>query len=527
MAGMQRLDDGWTFKESGNVSIEDWLPAAQVPGTIHTDLQHSGIIPDPLIDINELSTRWVAERSWTYRTTFTSPEGPSNAITDLVFEGLDTFATVRLNGNIILSADNMFLEYRTNITEHLVPSGSNELEIEFASALLRGRELLKEHEHEHRFIAHQTEASRLPVRKAQYHWGWDWGPIILTAGIWRPVYLETHLARVEDVWYEGHLSDDLCSISGTLHANVAIADGYTSGSVHFSLSLEDEVVFDYEAHSDGSGNSACAFRLREPHLWHPAGYGHQTRYKLKASVYAPNSEKVLATKTKLIGFRRVQLIQDPDQWGKSFYFRINNVDIFSGGSCWIPASSFLPDTTPKQYRDWIRLLVEGNQIMVRVWGGGIYESSDFYSACDEFGVLAWQDFAMACQSTPTYPSFLKSLEAEAKYNVSRLRMHPSLVIWCGNNEDWQIQEKYNLEYEFDGDKDPQSWLKSTFPARYIYEHLLPEIVQQMSPGTIYHPSSPWGDGKATADPSVGDIHQWDIWHGKMMRYQQAESLTGR
>jgi beta-mannosidase len=432
MAGIQKLHDGWTFKETGDNSTEDWLPAAQVPGTVHTDLQHNGRIPDPFVDLNELSTRWVAERSWTYRTTFATPKGPPDAITDLVFEGLDTIATVKLNGNIILSTENMFLEYRTNVTKHLVPSGQNELEIEFASALLKGRELLKEHEHEHRFIAHQTEASRLPVRKAQYHWGWDWGPIIVTAGIWRPVYLETYLARVEDFWYEGNVSDDLSSVHGKLYANIAFADRYGAGSVHFSLWLENKAVFEHEAHSDGDGNSTCAFYLDKPELWYPAGYGNQTRYKLKVSISAANSEEVLASKTKLIGFRHVQLVQDPDEWGKSFYFRVNNIDIFSGGSCWIPASSFLPSTTPQQYRDWIRLLVEGNQIMARVWGGGIYESSNFFSACDEVGVLAWQDFAMACQSTPAYPSFLKSLETEARHNIARLRMHPSLVIWAGN-----------------------------------------------------------------------------------------------
>lgn len=146
---------------------------------------------------------------------------------------------------------------------------------------------------------------------------------------------------------------------------------------------------------------------------------------------------------------------------------------------------------------------------LRIWGGGIYEEDDFYDACDELGILVWQDFAFACASYPAYPSFLKQIEEEARYNIQRLRTRPSLVIWAGNNEDYQIQQRYNLDYDYEGDKDPQSWLKGTFPARYIYEYQLPNLVEEEDPGAVYHPSSPWGDGKNTADPTVGDIHQWN------------------
>ena len=175
--------------------------------------------------------------------------------------------------------------------------------------------------------------------------------------------------------------------------------------------------------------------------------------------------------------------------------------------------------------------------MIRVWGGGIYEDPAFFAACDELGILAWQDFCMACQNTPTYPCFLAQLETEARHSVRRLRNHPSLVIWAGNNEDYQIQERYQLEYNYDSDKDPESWLKSTFPARYIYEHLLPRVCAEEDPSGLaaYHPSSPWGpgkqtqaaDGKWTTDPTIGDLHQWHIWHGTMQRYQQAPGMSGR
>lgn len=520
MEGIQELHAGWTFKDTADKSEDAWMPAAGVPGAIHRDLEYNGQISNPFVDMNELNARWVAERSWTYKTVFATPSTGNPSITDLVFKGLDTLAIVSLNGSRILEADNMFVEYRVNVTEKMKPKHSedNLLEIEFLPALLRGREMLKEHAHEHRFIAHQTEQGRLPLRKAQYQWGWDWGPILVTAGIWRPIYLQTYVSRIDDVWFQAQVSSDLKSVWGTLLAKVSPGRG---ARVRFILAKDGELVFDKQSDSDEHGQASCAFSLQDPALWYPAGIGAQTLYSLKASLVSNHH----AFKTKLIGFRRIQLIQEPDIFGKSFYFRINNIDIFCGGSCWIPADSFL-SVTAKDYREWMQLLREGNHIMVRVWGGGIYEADSFFDACDQLGILVWQDFCMACQSTPTYQSFLTSLESEARCNLRRLRTHPSLVIWAGNNEDYEIQESYNLDYDFT-DKDPQSWLRSSYPARYIYEYLLPKIVEEEDPGAIYHPSSPWGDGKKSSDPSVGDIHQWNIWHGTLRPYQEAPGLSGR
>jgi beta-mannosidase len=255
-----------------------------------------------------------------------------------------------------------------------------------------------------------------------------------------------------------------------------------------------------------NGKVALPFKVENPQLWYPLNYGKQTRYELQASVVRNGKE--LHSTSKLIGFRRTELVQEPDAHGKSFYFRINNVDVFGGGSCWIPADSYLSQITPERYYDWIKLMAEGNQVMVRVWGGGIYEDDALLDACDELGVLVWHDFQFACASYPTYPSYLKTLEVEVRQQLQRLRWHPSVVAWAGNNEDYQVQERYQLDYDFEN-KDPESWLKSSFPARYIYEHFLPELVKQEDPSMIYHPSSPWGDGKPTADATVGDIHQWN------------------
>ncbi|KAI0181655.1 glycoside hydrolase family 2 protein [Hypoxylon sp. FL1284] len=514
-----KLDSGWTFREGGSSSAEDWLPVEKVPSQVHLDLLANNRIADPFIDLNELSVRWIAEKDWIYRVQFKKPAdltAQGSVTTDLIFEGLDTFATVSLNGAEVLKADNMFLSYRVDISSLL--KDDNLLEITFDSAMLRGRQLVEEHSHEHTFYVRQTEVSRVPVRKAQYNWGWDWGPILMTAGPWRPVYLEQYVSRIDDVWVHCEVSEDLKTCSGRVFAKVACVE---SEPVTVSLSLNGNRVWEKDFPVNADGLATGDFHIENPELWYPFGYGPQTRYELTATLSTRDK------KSKLIGFRRSELIQEKDEFGKSFYFRINGQDVFAGGSCWIPTDSFLSQISAQRYHDWMKLMVEGNQHMLRIWGGGIYEDDALFDACDELGVLVWHDFQFACASYPTYPSYLESVEEEARQNLRRLRSHPSLVIWAGNNEDYQVQERYHLDYDYEGDKDPQSWLKSSFPARYTYEYLLPKIVKEEDPFMVYHPSSPWGDGKHTTDKTVGDIHQWNLWHGAMNRYQETFMLSGR
>ncbi|RYP09821.1 hypothetical protein DL764_001075 [Monosporascus ibericus] len=514
------LDSGWEFRQKDDDSANSWLPARRIPSEVHLDLLANGKIPDPFLDLNELSVRWIADKDWVYRTQFAQPKKPAASeptVTDLVFEGLDTFATVSLNGTEILKSDNMFLSHRVEVSKLL--QDQNFLEITFDSARMRGLQLVEEHSHEHTFYVRQTEVSRIPVRKAQYHWGWDWGPILTTAGPWRPIYLEQYTVRVADVWAQINVNSDLKSCSGLLFAKVD--GGYTaSRKATLSIALDGETVFEKTCDVDENGLAQTEFNLSQPKLWYPHGYGTQTRYALMATVSSYDK------KSKLIGFRRTELIQEKDDYGKSFYFRINGIDVFAGGSCWIPADSFVSQISGQRYHDWMKLMIEGNQIMARVWGGGIYEAESMIDACDELGILVWHDFQFACGSYPTYPSYLESIEQEAREAVRRYRMHPSLLIWAGSNEDYQVQERYQLDYNYE-DKDPQSWLRSSFPARYTYEYLLPKIVKEEDPFALYHATSPWGDGKPTADPTVGDIHQWNIWHGAMNRYQECSELGGR
>ncbi|KAL2821842.1 glycoside hydrolase superfamily [Aspergillus cavernicola] len=519
----QRLSTGWTFRDRDDESAEAWMPVAVVPSTVQQDLIANEKLEDPYVGFNELKARWVNEKTWVYRLEFQRPEVPAGSTVALVFDGLDTFASVTLNGQLILESSNMFLGHRVDVTTALQTEGPHVLEVEFDCAQLKATEL-RSKDPNHKWEGFNGDMSRLAVRKAQYHWGWDWGPVIMTAGIWRDVRLEVSSARVTDLWPQVHLTDDHKTASVTA---VATIDGLASGAYTacFRLTLRGDEIACQDIPIENSGKTAqVTFQVDNPELWWPHGYGSQPLYELSVAITRDGKE--LHQISKKLGIRQADVVQQPDKHGKSFFFRINGVDIFCGGSCWIPADSLLPSITADRYRRWIELMVAGGQAMVRVWGGGIYEDAAFYEACDELGVLVWQDFMFGCGNYPVWPELLESIRQETVFNVQRLRHHPSIVIYVGNNEDYQVQEQANLTYDY-SDKDPESWLKSDFPARYIYEKLLPEVVAECSPSVFYHPGSPWGDGKATSDPTVGDIHQWNVWHGTQEKYQIFDTLGGR
>lgn len=524
------LQSGWTFKKGDRDSQEPYLPANPLPTEIHLDLLANKKIADPFKDLNELSVRWIADETWTYRTTFATPPDSSKPgnTTVIRFCGLDTFASVYLNGSLVLQSENMFVEHVVDVTDALKKSeddGGNVVEIVFDSARQKGLELVKKHT-EHRFIVHQTEISRGPVRKAQYHWGWDWGPILLTAGPWKPITVETFSSRIVDVWVEYEINEELKQVEGTVFVEVL-----GEGTLEAVIEKEEKKVEKLGGwkRTDKENVLSAEFEIPDAELWWPRGYGAQALYTVNVELRSAG-QSLLDGRSKTTGFRKVELIQEDDSHGTSFYFRINNVDVFCGGSCWIPADSFLSRTTPGDYLKWIQQAAEGNQIMVRVWGGGIYESSALFAVADQLGVLIWQDFAFACANYPAHSSYLDTVETEARQNVRRLRNHPSLIIWAGNNEDYQIVERYGLEYNFTDDKDPASWLKTNFPARYIYEYLLPKVIKEETKGVPYHPSSPFGNGTTTTlkvEPAVGDIHQWNVWHGTMEPYQRLPQMGGR
>ncbi|KAJ9150409.1 Beta-mannosidase B 2 [Pleurostoma richardsiae] len=512
------IDKNWEFRQADQDDTT-FLPVSQFPTNVHLDLLHHGLIKDPFIGKNELDVQWIGEAQWRYRTTFTSPAVPAGARAVLAFDGLDTFATVVLNGKTILETDNMFTPERVEVSSTL-KEGENDLAITFDSAYLRGWKLVEKHP-DHKWGCWNGDNSRLAVRKAQYHWGWDWGPTLLTCGPWRPVYLELFESRLSD------LSFDI-TVDPSLKTASVVAYATTEGGadkVRFDISLDGQAVAS-ETVGVTSSSASVTFHISNPSLWYPVRYGKQPLYAVKATLIAGADE--LHTISKNIGLRRAELVQKPlqAQPGTSFFFRINNIPIYCGGSDWIPADNFLPRINRQRYYDWVKLVADGNQFMIRVWGGGIYEDQAFYDACDELGILVWQDFMFGCGNYPAWPELRASIDHEARENIKLLRHHPSIVIWAGNNEDYQYQESESLTYNYE-DKDPDSWLKTDFPARYIYEKILADACRDLMPGTYYHFGSPWGGGVDTRDPTVGDIHQWNVWHGTQEKYQNFDKLVGR
>ncbi|KAJ5579585.1 Glycoside hydrolase family 2 N-terminal [Penicillium hispanicum] len=513
------LSTGWTFRDRDGA---EWMPVPAVPSVVQQDLIANNKLETPFVGFNELSARWVNEKSWVYRNVFQKPNVPEGAAIDLVFEGLDTFATVKLDGVVILRSENMFLGHRVNVSETLQAEGEHVLEIEFDCAMLKAREL-RSQQPSHKWVGFNGDPARLAVRKAQYHWGWDWGPLLMTAGIWRPVRLEVYTARIVDLWPQVNLGADHQVAEITVVARV---DSVLGGEyiARFTLGLKGGEIAQHDVPVSLGVEANVVFCVDRPNLWWPHGYGEPTLYDISVSLL--RSGNAVDHRSTKFGIRTAEVVQRPDQHGKSFFFRINGMDIFCGGSCWIPADSLLTNIGPERYRKWIELMVAGRQVMLRVWGGGIYEDDSFYEACDELGVMVWQDFMFGCGNYPTTPNLLESIRQEAIFNVQRLRHHPSIVIYVGNNEDYQVQESEGLTYNYE-DKNPQNWLRTDFPARYIYEKLLPEVVAEHCPHIFYHPGSPWGDGKISSDPTVGDMHQWNVWHGTQEKYQIFDTLGGR
>lgn len=519
------LDNNWQLKERGAVGLEEdfgrqegWIPA-QVPGTVHQDLMTAGVISDPFVGLNEHDVQWVGERDWLYLCMFDVPSNLLQSSTvALCMDGLDTFATVWLNGECLFESDNQFVPRRTDVRA-LLRSEGNEIRILFESALRRGREREAEH------CASRVwngDPSRVYVRKAQFHYGWDWGPCLLSAGPWRAIRFEAYEARLSSLHCPVEVSPDLQRAVLPVSLEIEAGSGIESLDVRLQLldsadrPVQDAVVKVVD------GRAAHVFEVIEPDLWWPRGHGGQPLYRLIAMLLREGQE--LDRREQRLGLRRSRLVQEPvaGEQGTTFQFEVNNVPLFCGGYNWIPADSFIPRITAERYREWVRLAADGNAQMLRVWGGGIYEQDAFYDACDEHGILVWQDFMFACGMYPALGWFQESVRAEALATLERLRHHPSIVLWCGNNEDYQIARSVGA---YNPDLTPQDQAES-FPARQIYEELLPEVCNAADFTRPYWPGSPYvgSDGN---DPTAGDRHVWDVWHGAMSPYQEYPAYRSR
>lgn len=515
MANLITLSN-WLYRQVGE---DQWT--LSVPGSctqIHADLLHNKAIPHPFIDTHEKDIQWVGEQEWEYRVEFEVDKHLQQLNSHvLVFEGLDTFARVSLNGVDILKTENMFCEYRKDVKALLEFGHSNTLIFRFESALLVARRLEKE---QGKFICWNGETCRLHIRKAPYHFGWDWGPKILTCGPYKPVRLKSYDSTIRDFYVTLNLSDQG---DVDLDLNLTIESPRpVSASIHI-LSPEGNVTATMNFSNVTSGIVLAKVALSKPSLWYPHTIGEPALHTFKVAL--SNETGIVTQLEKKIGLRTVELVQEPLDKGTSFYFKVNGTPLFCAGSNWIPAHSLLTLLTKNDYSEWLALAVSGNQSMVRVWGGGFYEDDFFYSECDRLGLLVWQDFMFACGQYPGDERFIASVEREATHQLHRLRNHACLALFVGNNEDYQIAEVYNLEW----DKTDHSgdYSHTSFPARTIYETTLPNLMKKYLPSVPYHPGSPWSGENPTTDPTVGDLHQWNVWHGSQEKYQDWYKLGGR
>jgi len=492
------LHEGWRFREAGK---GDWR-RAQVPGCVHTDLLASGLIEDPFYRDNERKLQWIGQTDWEYETTFrVAPGLLSRRHVELVFEGLDTYAAVTLNGVRLLDADNMFRVWRVD-AKGALRAGDNTLRVVFRSPIGEVLPRMKALGYELPAANDQGEKTSPHTRKAPYHYGWDWGPRFVTSGVWRPVRLEAwDGARVADFRVVqqrvGRDSAQLAAVVEVVAA--AAADARLVVSEEGGARLAEQSV----SLRPGLNRLTLDFRLARPRLWWPAGLGPQHLYRLRARLVAGGL--TLDEAGVRTGLRTLELRQRPDQWGKSFEFVVNGVPVFAKGANWIPADSFPTRVTPERYRQLLTAARDANMNMLRVWGGGVYESDEFYDLCDELGLLVWQDFMFACSMYPGDREFLENVRAEAVDNVRRLRNHPSLALWCGNNE---VETAWHH----------WGW-KQNLPAKLwddylkLFHDVLPSVVAEHDAGRAYWPSSPSSNLEEDADsPRVGDVHYWEVWH---------------
>lgn len=494
---VQQLDQGWKLHAT---KFTPEIPVA-VPGLVHTDLFSAGLIPDPFYGDNEKDLQWIGDESWTYSLKFL----PEKQLFEyekiqLIFEGLDTYAKVFLNEKEVLSADNMFRTYLLEVSD-ILKKDTNELKIEFTPVDSMNR--LKASK-----LTYRLPEERAFSRKAPYQLGWDWGPAFATMGIWKPVSLLG--------WNRAKLKNPAVS---TLEINEDFASLELMADVDASREQLVELVI-YE-HSkllhkaqfqlnQGENHLRMKFEVEKPRLWWPSGLGNQVLYNFQ--VHLVDGDQLLDQQKIVSGIRQIELIQEADEIGESFFFRVNGKDVFIKGANYIPEDHF-----PVRYeRDKIKQLLtdaaEVHMNMIRVWGGGLYPNHDFYEICDSLGLMVWQDFMFACTVYPSDEDFLKNVKHEAEDQVKRLRKHPSLALWCGNNEVSEGFHNWGWQNDLGWSDSINSELWKGY--KILFESVLPEVVAKNDPTKPYWPSSPstgWGRPESL---ELGDVHYWGVWWGE-------------
>jgi beta-mannosidase len=487
--------ENWTFNKQNDAKKY----IATIPGTVHTDLFQNELIPDPFFGTNEKELQWIENESWEYETHFTISKAElKNQNIDLEFEGLDTYATVYLNGKVVLEAENMFRKWIISAKSHL-KMGTNHLKVVFHSAVQKGKEEAKK-------ISYTLpEKERVFVRKAQYQFGWDWGPRFVTAGIWKPVQLKFwNSAKIESVKYEQKVLNE--SVADLDFIFTIFAE--KSGKYQIKLGQKP---FPFVL-KKGQNVLKVPITIQNPILWWSNGLGVPHQYIFRFSL-EQNQQKIENKEIK-IGLRTIELIQEKDQVGTSFYFKLNGKPVFMKGANVVPPDNFLPRVSDSTYFSLVENAKKANMNMLRVWGGGVYFDDAFYEACDANGILVWQDFMFACSMYPGDEKFVKNVKQEVIDNVNRLQNHPSIAIWCGNNENDEGWHNWGWQKQFNYSKADSTQIWNDY--KKVFHEMIPQTLDSLLPKekNIYWSSSPskgWGRKESLTQ---GDVHYWGVWWGK-------------
>jgi len=509
------LNGEWELEHVGG----DLTVLAHVPGQVQLDLMRAGKLPDPYHGMNESECLWVGQGEWEYRRKF---EADAKLLAEreavLVCGGLDTVARVSVNGTEVGRADNMFRRYVFDVKSAL-REGENEVAVRFSSPVDYTKDKAESHPYpvpcgeQYRGL----KTHRNFVRKSGTHFGWDWGPITLPVGIWRPIRIEAYSeARIRYVTVrQDHRGDGTVALG--VRAFLQSPDG-GSGKIEIAIPGARSPGGAARASKEvklrkGENRVDLTLEIDSPELWWPHGYGEQKLYTLHLAFAGARGEADRITRR--IGFRTVELVREPDaepdtqgREGESFFFRVNGVPVYAKGANWIPAEAFYARVTRERLRSLLTSARDANMNMIRVWGGGVYEKRAFYDICDELGLMVWQDFMFACALYPASNEFLANVEAEARHQVRRLSWHPCVALWCGNNENEQSlgwsreagenRDRYVVDYS------------------RLYVDTLGRVAAEEDPDRAYWPSSPsngvqeWGDPQ---DQTRGDVHYWGVWHG--------------
>lgn len=504
------LHTNWTFCQVGDTLWSD----AKVPGTVHQDLLNHNRIPNPFYGMNEEAVQWVENEDWMYRTSFVVDEHQlSRDAAVLEMDGLDTYADVFLNGALILRSNNMFVGHKIEV-KPVLRKGVNRLLVRFRSPVKEVLPQLQTNGFDYPASNdHSPWRTSVYTRKAPYSYGWDWGIRLATCGIWRPVRLVfSDVARIEDYYVcQDAVTQAKADVDNRLEINNVTSNTVSAllkVDYHYSDSDTKEIRKQIELRP-GANTVSLPVSIENPHLWMPNGWGEPSLYKFTASLSVDGVE--IAKQERNVGLRTVRVVMDDDEHGKTFYFVVNGKPIFAKGANFIPDDALLPNVTPERYKRIFEDVKAANMNMLRVWGGGIYEDDEFYDEADRNGILIWQDFMFACSSYPHDPLFVGRVEAEAEYNIKRLRGHASLAMWCGNNEIYEAMRYWGWQRKYSA----EAFAEMERGYNVLFRELLAQMVERLDGTRFYMHSSPyeanWGRPNSW---KTGDSHNWGTWHGR-------------